>query len=510
MVERTKIPEGHPEAEEFIRKLLDRASAQRLVGLFSSPPPDTVYHLRNRQGVSVVAVDTPGLTEEQLVQVMTYRLAQYVMADQLDPIFLCEQRLEHEPLSNVSPMDLHVFAGDASTGEILCYFTIESAVPSDDPSTFSATERQPFPVESVFGVGVYNRLQLLPETQARRVRELGRFAKNHLRDPLHPLSIRGPIELSLTILRLLSGVLMEEVDACIGDIELGVVKKNLDYFHVPTAIIHGVVPYAPMGSFGHYNYLHRDRYPFAFLCSDLSRARLDAIEVALEKPGNEGLLALLELKNIKDDRRSSLEPPGGLPELATVDVPQQDVPMAKRKERLVFGERLRRTDIFSNLSVAEAAVLGTFFERRTYSAGEIVIRQGESGEEMFLIESGTAEVRLQGGDGSGIVVAVLGPGEFFGEIALVAGSERTADVVVASDATLLRLGEDAYVRYLSHLVDVEGRLTRTALTRTSDTLHRTRELDAEHQPKGEAAGERVQRAAVSHSRAASRPKSRKR
>jgi CRP-like cAMP-binding protein len=52
----------------------------------------------------------------------------------------------------------------------------------------------------------------------------------------------------------------------------------------------------------------------------------------------------------------------------------------------------------------------------------------------------------------------------------VTGGERTADVIATTPMTLLRLTRDAYARYLAHLVDVESEVTRTALTRTRDTL----------------------------------------
>jgi CRP-like cAMP-binding protein len=117
------------------------------------------------------------------------------------------------------------------------------------------------------------------------------------------------------------------------------------------------------------------------------------------------------------------------------------------------------TDAFGSLSSAEAAVLAKLLERRTAAAGDLVIRRGDAGDELFLIESGRAEVR---GEASR-PIHTLGPGAHFGEIALLEGGERTADVVALEPMSLLRLSRDAYTHYLSRVAEVEQQLTRSAL-----------------------------------------------
>lgn len=143
--------------------------------------------------------------------------------------------------------------------------------------------------------------------------------------------------------------------------------------------------------------------------------------------------------------------------------------MAARREMLDLSERLRQTDLFQGLSVAEATVLGTFMERESAAAGAEIVRQGERGDDLYLIESGRAEVRVGRDAERQVAVATLGPGDFFGEIALLTGAERIASVVAATPLTLLRLGKDAYTRYLTHAAEVEQEITRTAMGRTFAT-----------------------------------------
>jgi hypothetical protein len=201
-------------------------------------------------------------------------------------------------------------------------------------------------------------------------------------------------------------------------------------------------------------------------------SRLDAIEAALDLPGKAGLLSLFRLKRDAVDTRSTLIPPEGLAPLTDVNVPQQGVAMASRRQMLDLAGQLRQTDLFAGLSVAEATVLGTFMERVTVPANEVIVRQGEAGDDMYLIESGTAEVRISQGLAEGVTVATLGPGDFFGEIALLTGEERIADVVAAEPMTLLRLNRDSYDRYLAHAAEVEQQMTRAAMSRTRETTRR--------------------------------------
>jgi hypothetical protein len=462
-------PQDADQRRSFIGRLLARAADLRLPELFVSRHPRAAYWVADRHGVGVVALRTRDLTHDQLVTLMTYRLAQYLMAQQLDPELIAAAQLEHEPLSEVTPSDVHIIAAAPAEGRILCYMTLKSGADHCGSASFGATDRWLFPVERVFGQALYNRLKILPDLPAARVVEIGRFAKNHQADSLSEEMIRAPVEVVLAMNVMLSGEL-RDTDAAIGDFEEGVARRNIEFFHVPIVVLHGVIPYAEEGSFGFLNYQTRTRVPFAWLCSDTPRERLTAIDNALGLPVKEGILALLALKDEKGKARSSLEPQEGLPALDEIVVPGQGGPMVERRRSLDLGQWLRGSNVFQGLSVSEAAVLGTFLERYTAEAGTVVVRQNEPGDALYLIQAGNAEVHVVGAMGRRIVVASLGPGDSFGEIALVTGGDRTADVVAVTPMTLLRLGKEAYARYLAHLVDVEQQLNRTAALRTRDTL----------------------------------------
>lgn len=463
-----------PEVGAWVTGMIDRAASIRLPNLLSGHP-DAVYAMIDRNGVTTLVLRTPALGQEQLVELMKFRLAQYLAVNFVDPAMVFAEGIEHEPLSGVSEHDIHVISLAAETGEVLCYAAVKAPPEAPVGTTLRDRERPLFPVEKVHGYGVYGRLRILPDLPVAKLREVGRFVKNQRLATLDELGARAPVEVGVALFRSLAGPLRLEVDAIVGDLEEGVAKQNLDFFHAPMVIIHGTVPYEAEASYFFPRYQFCTVYPFAALATDISQqmlSRLDAIEAALEMPGKAGLLSLFRLKRDIVETRSTLVPSEGLAPLTDANLPQKGVAMASRRQMLDLAGQLRQTDLFAGLSVAEATVLGTFMERMTVPAGEVIVRQGDIGDDMYLIESGLADVRIGRGLAEGVTVATLGPGDFFGEIALLTGEERIADVVAAEPMTLLRLDRDSYDRYLAHAAEVEQQMTRAAMSRTRETTRR--------------------------------------
>jgi CRP/FNR family cyclic AMP-dependent transcriptional regulator len=76
---------------------------------------------------------------------------------------------------------------------------------------------------------------------------------------------------------------------------------------------------------------------------------------------------------------------------------------------------------------------------REFADGEYIVRKGDPGQEMFIIQSGNAVVR----SGNGTEVARLGKGEFFGEMSVLESSPRDADVIAQGRTRVLVLGAGA-------------------------------------------------------------------
>jgi len=89
---------------------------------------------------------------------------------------------------------------------------------------------------------------------------------------------------------------------------------------------------------------------------------------------------------------------------------------------------LRKVSLFSGLDDRELDSLADEFNERRFSAGDRIALEGEGGLLFFVVESGDASVEVQGKE-----VGKLGPGDAFGEIALIDRRPRTATVTALSD-----------------------------------------------------------------------------
>ena len=98
--------------------------------------------------------------------------------------------------------------------------------------------------------------------------------------------------------------------------------------------------------------------------------------------------------------------------------------------------QLAKVPLFSECSQRDLQTVARVVREIPHGAGTVIAREGEPGVGLFIILDGTAEVSI-----GGRKKATLGPGDFFGEIALLDGGPRTATVTAKSDVKLLGLTE---------------------------------------------------------------------
>lgn len=104
---------------------------------------------------------------------------------------------------------------------------------------------------------------------------------------------------------------------------------------------------------------------------------------------------------------------------------------------------LGRIDLLDALPDEAKARIADMAELRVFAPGEFVIREGDAGSELFLIEEGAVRVLADIGAGAPIEVAKLTEGEFFGEMSMLTGEQRSASVQATVDTELLAIGKDA-------------------------------------------------------------------
>jgi CRP-like cAMP-binding protein len=99
---------------------------------------------------------------------------------------------------------------------------------------------------------------------------------------------------------------------------------------------------------------------------------------------------------------------------------------------------LARTPLFHAMPPEALEWLAERMRGRAVAAGAVVIRQGDPAADLYLVESGRLEVRADTG-GRNVALGQLGPGDFFGEMALLRNTPRSATVTARTDARLWTL-----------------------------------------------------------------------
>ncbi len=92
------------------------------------------------------------------------------------------------------------------------------------------------------------------------------------------------------------------------------------------------------------------------------------------------------------------------------------------------AEMLKTVPLFAGLDARELEQIASSMRERRFAAGDTVTQEGAGGAGFFVVESGEAAVVVEGQERG-----TIGPGDYFGEIALLTGSDRTATITASSD-----------------------------------------------------------------------------
>lgn len=109
---------------------------------------------------------------------------------------------------------------------------------------------------------------------------------------------------------------------------------------------------------------------------------------------------------------------------------------------------LKRIEFFNYLNFSQLDELINALKKITVKKGEVIIRQGDIGDKFYIIAKGEVSIHKKKGFGGGKKVAVLGDGDFFGEIAMITDLPRTATVVAETTSELYVLKKMAFRKLL--------------------------------------------------------------
>jgi CRP/FNR family transcriptional regulator len=133
------------------------------------------------------------------------------------------------------------------------------------------------------------------------------------------------------------------------------------------------------------------------------------------------------------------------------------------------NDALRACGLFSQADDATIDALAAALRIRRFRKAETIFHQGDPGDALFIVASGSVKVVLPSDEGpESAIVAVLGPGEFFGELAILDGAPHSATIVAIEPTETLVLQRDAFFG----LIDSDPELRRALLASLAGAIRR--------------------------------------
>jgi CRP-like cAMP-binding protein len=191
-------------------------------------------------------------------------------------------------------------------------------------------------------------------------------------------------------------------------------------------------------------------------------------------------------------------------------VPERESPITKLRREQELDERvglLLQAPLFSVLRGEDMRDLADKFHVVRYRKGEVIFREGEPAERLFLIADGRVKLTIASPNGQELLIAVLGRGQIFGELAIVDRGLREMDARAMEDAVLFQLASDQFWTVIEgrpalarRMLELMGRRLRRADQATQDLVffdaptrlaRKLLDLAEEHGSPGEDGGVRI-------------------
>jgi CRP/FNR family transcriptional regulator, cyclic AMP receptor protein len=128
-------------------------------------------------------------------------------------------------------------------------------------------------------------------------------------------------------------------------------------------------------------------------------------------------------------------------------------------------ELLRRVPLFEGCSQKELGQISTLADELSVPAGTMLIKEGAKGREFFVLVDGTVDIRRKGRK-----LGSLDTGDFFGEIALLTDTPRSATVVTATPVRLLVITGQSFRRLLDETPSIQGKVLTALARRVAPSL----------------------------------------
>jgi CRP-like cAMP-binding protein len=136
---------------------------------------------------------------------------------------------------------------------------------------------------------------------------------------------------------------------------------------------------------------------------------------------------------------------------------------------------LRNTLLFRGLDDEAAQALSASLAEVKIRRGEVLFNEGDEGDRLYIVTDGKVKLGRTSSDGRENLLAILGPGQMFGELSLFDPGPRSATVTAVTDCTMLSLSHDE----LGHWLDGRAEVARGLLTQLASRLRHANDVVAD-------------------------------
>jgi len=135
---------------------------------------------------------------------------------------------------------------------------------------------------------------------------------------------------------------------------------------------------------------------------------------------------------------------------------------------VVSTAALRAVPLFSSIGDEQLRLLVPVFSRRSAARGSMIMAAGDPTDSLYIVLSGRLKVMMSDADGKEVILNILGPGEFFGEMGLIDDAPRSASVVAIEPCELLSISKRDFKRCLADNFEMTMALMRGLVRRLRD------------------------------------------
>lgn len=126
---------------------------------------------------------------------------------------------------------------------------------------------------------------------------------------------------------------------------------------------------------------------------------------------------------------------------------------------------LKRVPLFSGLTDSQIERLAAGSVRRSFPKGRTIVAEGEPSQSLYVLLSGRAKVQRSDTEGKEVILAVLGPGECFGEMSLIDDAPRSASVITIESCDFMSINKESFKSMLVSSPEISMRIMKGLVKR---------------------------------------------